>query len=109
MCDTTTYRRLRDDFDFNEPQTIHLKGKGNMAVYRLLGKKDALSAAATAGVAPNLRQAECIVSMVLMRVSPSGSRPRSKTRSCSFGRGASLLLQPEAHLAGIDSPPACSR
>jgi adenylate cyclase len=39
QCDTTTYRRLRDRFDFHEPQTIYLKGKGNMTVYRLIGPK----------------------------------------------------------------------
>ena len=59
--DTTTYRRLRDDFDFDEPRTLHFKGKGNMAVFRLLGKKDSLAAAApaaaTASLGASLRQA----------------------------------------------------
>jgi class 3 adenylate cyclase len=41
QCDTTTHRRLSDRFDFHEPQTIYLKGKGNMTVYRLIGRKAA--------------------------------------------------------------------
>ena len=41
QCDTTTYHRLADSFDFHEPQTIYLKGKGNMTVYRLIGRKEA--------------------------------------------------------------------
>jgi class 3 adenylate cyclase len=41
QCDTATYRRLADRFDFHEPQTIYLKGKGNMTVYRLIGRKAA--------------------------------------------------------------------
>ena len=41
QCDTTTYQRLASSFDFHEPQTIYLKGKGNMTVYRLIGRKTA--------------------------------------------------------------------
>lgn len=41
QVDETTWRRLRDHFDFHEPQTIYLKGKGNTVVYRLLGRKGA--------------------------------------------------------------------
>lgn len=41
QCDTTTYNRLVPNFDFHEPQTIYLKGKGNMTVYRLIGRKNA--------------------------------------------------------------------
>lgn len=41
QCDTTTYHRLAANFDFHEPQTIYLKGKGNMTVYRLIGRKGA--------------------------------------------------------------------
>jgi hypothetical protein len=29
---------LQSTFDFHEPQTIYLKGKGNMTVYRLIGR-----------------------------------------------------------------------
>jgi class 3 adenylate cyclase len=39
QCDTATYRRLSDRFDFHAPQTIYLKGKGEMTVYRLIGRK----------------------------------------------------------------------
>jgi class 3 adenylate cyclase len=39
QCDTMTYHRLQHLFDFHEPQTIYLKGKGNMTVYRLIGRK----------------------------------------------------------------------
>ena len=41
QCDTTTYHRLAPNYDFHEPQTIYLKGKGNMTVYRLVGRKNA--------------------------------------------------------------------
>ena len=41
QCDTTTYNRLAPNFEFHEPQTIYLKGKGNMTVYRLVGRKNA--------------------------------------------------------------------
>jgi class 3 adenylate cyclase len=44
QCDTTTYHRLAASFDFHEPQTIYLKGKGNMTVYRLIGRKDTAAA-----------------------------------------------------------------
>jgi class 3 adenylate cyclase len=37
--DATTYRRLRGKFEFDLPRTVHLKGKGDTAVYRLLGRK----------------------------------------------------------------------
>jgi len=39
QVDETTYRRLHERFDFHEPQDIYLKGKGNMTVYRLIGRK----------------------------------------------------------------------
>lgn len=39
QCDAQTWRRLSDRFDFHEPQTIYLKGKGEMTVYRLIGRK----------------------------------------------------------------------
>jgi class 3 adenylate cyclase len=47
--DVTTYRRLRDHYDFSEAQTLQFKGKGGMTVYRLLGRKAAVSAQAEAG------------------------------------------------------------
>lgn len=39
QVDEITWRRLRDHFDFHEPQTIYLKGKGNTVVYRLIGRR----------------------------------------------------------------------
>jgi len=38
-CDSATHERLADRFDFAGPQTVHLKGKGNMVIYRLIGRK----------------------------------------------------------------------
>ena len=32
QCDTTTYPRLSPQFEFHEPQTIYLKGKGNICL-----------------------------------------------------------------------------
>jgi class 3 adenylate cyclase len=43
QVDEVTYRRLHERYDFHEPQTIYLKGKGNMVVYRLIGRKGAIS------------------------------------------------------------------
>ncbi len=54
QCDTMTYHRLAMNFDFHEPQTIYLKGKGNMTVYRLIGRKGVASDAEAQGAAdPN--------------------------------------------------------
>jgi len=39
QVDAATHRRLHERFDFHEPQTLYLKGKGNMTVYRLIGRK----------------------------------------------------------------------
>ncbi|MCF8150386.1 MAG: adenylate/guanylate cyclase domain-containing protein [Burkholderiaceae bacterium] len=41
QCDVRTYHRLVSRFDFHEPQTLYLKGKGDMTVYRLIGRKGA--------------------------------------------------------------------
>ncbi|MCW5596835.1 MAG: adenylate/guanylate cyclase domain-containing protein [Rhodocyclaceae bacterium] len=41
QVDGITWRRLKDRFDFHEPQTIYLKGKGNMEVHRMIGRKAA--------------------------------------------------------------------
>ncbi len=38
-CDAVTYRRLADRFDFAGPQTVHLKGKGDVTIYRLIRRK----------------------------------------------------------------------
>ncbi|MBZ0145472.1 MAG: adenylate/guanylate cyclase domain-containing protein, partial [Rhodocyclaceae bacterium] len=45
QVDGITWRRLKDRFDFHEPQTIYLKGKGNMEVHRMIGRKAAEAAA----------------------------------------------------------------
>ena len=37
--DEATFQRLEQRFDFREPQTLYLKGKGNMVVYCALGRK----------------------------------------------------------------------
>jgi class 3 adenylate cyclase len=47
QCDTVTYHRLQQQFDFHEPQTIYLKGKGNMTVYRLIGRAQPATAEAS--------------------------------------------------------------
>jgi adenylate cyclase len=39
QVDGITYRRLKDRFNFHEPQIIYLKGKGNMEVHRMIGRK----------------------------------------------------------------------
>ena len=39
QCDAATQQRLADRFDFHAPQTLYLKGKGNVTVYRLIGRK----------------------------------------------------------------------
>jgi adenylate cyclase len=44
QVDTATWRRLKDRFDFHEPQTIYLKGKGETEVHRLIGRKAAAGA-----------------------------------------------------------------
>jgi adenylate cyclase len=49
QVDTTTWRRLRNHYEFYPPQTIYLKGKGDTTVYRLIGRKGAVEAAAETG------------------------------------------------------------
>ncbi|MCC6473307.1 MAG: adenylate/guanylate cyclase domain-containing protein [Burkholderiales bacterium] len=39
QVDATTYRRLKDAYDFQAPRTVPLKGKGETAIYRLIGRK----------------------------------------------------------------------
>ena len=41
QVDVTTYRRLRNKFEFDPPKTIYLKGKGDTTVYALKGRKTA--------------------------------------------------------------------
>lgn len=40
QVDVTTYRRLRNRFEFEAPQTVYLKGKGDTTIYRLRSRKD---------------------------------------------------------------------
>jgi len=42
QVDQATYKRLRDKYEFLEPQTIYLKGKGDTTVYRMIGRRDAV-------------------------------------------------------------------
>ena len=39
LVDATTWRRVREDFEFGPPQTLNVKGKGDLTAYRLLGRK----------------------------------------------------------------------
>jgi class 3 adenylate cyclase len=41
MVDKTTFRRLGTRYSFGEPQDLMFKGKGQMTVTQLLGRKDA--------------------------------------------------------------------
>lgn len=38
-CDGASFQRLSSDFELSGPQTLRLKGKGDTAVYRLIGRK----------------------------------------------------------------------
>ncbi|HUF81829.1 MAG TPA: adenylate/guanylate cyclase domain-containing protein [Burkholderiales bacterium] len=38
LVDALTYRRVRDLFEFEGPRTLNVKGKGEMTVYRLVGR-----------------------------------------------------------------------
>ncbi|MFO1362430.1 MAG: adenylate/guanylate cyclase domain-containing protein [Burkholderiales bacterium] len=48
QVDVTTYRRLRNRFEFDPPKTIYLKGKGDTTVYTLRGRKAAAAREAAA-------------------------------------------------------------
>jgi adenylate cyclase len=39
LVDAVTYRRVRDDYEFEGPQTLNVKGKGEIPAYRLIGRK----------------------------------------------------------------------
>jgi class 3 adenylate cyclase len=47
VVDKTTYRRLGSRYDFAEPRNVVYKGKGELAVYRLIGRKLQAAAAAS--------------------------------------------------------------
>ncbi|HJW04095.1 MAG TPA: adenylate/guanylate cyclase domain-containing protein [Azospira sp.] len=40
QVDATTYQHLRERYEFQPPQTLHFKGKGELQVYRLLGRRE---------------------------------------------------------------------
>jgi class 3 adenylate cyclase len=48
QVDVTTYRRLRNRFEFDPPKTLYLKGKGDTTVYTLRGRKAAVGHEAAA-------------------------------------------------------------
>jgi class 3 adenylate cyclase len=48
QVDVTTYRRLRNRFEFDPPKTLYLKGKGDTTVYTLRGRKAAAGHVAAA-------------------------------------------------------------
>lgn len=47
QVDETTYRKLQDAFDFQPPQRIRLKGKGDTVVYRAIGRKKSVTPGTT--------------------------------------------------------------
>jgi class 3 adenylate cyclase len=51
LVDAITYRRVRDQFDFDGPRTLNVKGKGEIQAYELLRRKGAAGAAAPAPAA----------------------------------------------------------
>jgi adenylate cyclase len=98
QCDTMTYHRLAANFDFHEPQTIYLKGKGNMTVYRLIGRKGVASEAhpATRRSRPALSWAglpSLAPSPIESRRCHSGSRKFEGSRLPGMARG---LVKPDA-------------
>lgn len=43
QVDKATYSRIRHDYVFDPPATVHVKGKGEMVTYRLVGRASAAS------------------------------------------------------------------
>jgi class 3 adenylate cyclase len=39
QVEDATFQRLQNSFDFEEPRSIYLKGKGKMVVHRVVGRK----------------------------------------------------------------------
>jgi class 3 adenylate cyclase len=39
QCDTATYHRLAEHFDFQSPKNFYLKGKSDVPVYQLIGRR----------------------------------------------------------------------
>lgn len=50
LVDATTYRRVRDEFEFEGPQVLNVKGKGEVTVYHLVGHR---AMATASDAAPN--------------------------------------------------------
>jgi adenylate cyclase len=46
LVDAPTYRRVRDQFRFEGPQMLNLKGKGEVPAYRLVGRLEGAASAA---------------------------------------------------------------
>ena len=49
LVDATTYRRVRNQFEFDGPHTLNVKGKGEITVYRLVAHKARAADAAGVG------------------------------------------------------------
>lgn len=47
QCDATTYQRVSKAFRFDGPLTVHLKGKGELPIYRLIERMSITTLAAT--------------------------------------------------------------
>ena len=45
LVDAVTWRRVRDNYEFEGPQILNVKGKGEMTAYRLISRKPAAPAA----------------------------------------------------------------
>ncbi len=39
LVDSATWRRVREEYEFEGPQVLNVKGKGEVTVYRLIGRK----------------------------------------------------------------------
>ncbi|MBI4203718.1 MAG: adenylate/guanylate cyclase domain-containing protein, partial [Betaproteobacteria bacterium] len=54
LVDVVTHRRVRDRFEFEGPQLLNVKGKGEITAYRLIGRlrqgAGAESGAASTGI-----------------------------------------------------------
>jgi adenylate cyclase len=44
LVDETTYRRMHALYEFDEPETLDVRGKGAVIAYRLLGRRDGITA-----------------------------------------------------------------
>jgi len=48
LVDAVTYRRVRENFVFEGPQSLNVKGKGEMTAWRLIGRLEQAPAASAA-------------------------------------------------------------